>query len=553
MTRRLAAVTAAAATLLGGAPAHAQEAPLDLLVFVIRGTTFERFVNQPPVLGVVDFGGVAMLRGPDPTIDAVEAIAVSGVPVMDVPGSGNPQAPIASAIEDRDGELLVVVVGLAPTAGLAADGPDAVLIARGRAADLLGTHQNVPLSTLTSDSTRREGVVTPADVVATVEKAAGVDVPGIEGGNPVGVIASEPPVELYGKYLQYRRLSAPIQSLMGGWELALGALAVWVLAARRVPSMMRRVALGAALSLPVLFLALLLVGHLPSLTYATVVSALVGVTALAGLALLRVAERSGVGAALAWVGGVGLGGLVIESLLDWDAGFAPMLGGSHLDGARFFGMPNVEIGLALGGATLVAARLRSPLVGAGLLALTGLWAGSPWFGSNLGASVTLFAAAGLWWGIRGERGWLPTAVATAGCVLVGAVLVVFAHRELTDAPTHITRFATSTGGVGGVFDEAIDRLQIGLRLLRDQPPALIPVVGTPLALFIVLVRPPAPLRAAFDREPSARPAAITILLASIVAYLANDTGAAALGLGFGVAMVCLFAVSLASTREMMDA
>lgn len=552
MKRGLAAVTAAAATLLGGTPAHAQEAPPDVLVFVIRGTTFERFADQPPVWGAVDFGGVAMLRGPDPTIETVEAIAVSGVPRIDVP-PGNPQAPIASAIEDREGELLVVVVGLAPAVGIAAEGPDAVVIARGRPADLLGADQDVPISTLTSDSTRREGVVTPADVVVTVEEVAGVEVPGIEGGSPVGVVAAEPPVELYGKYLQYRRLSAPIQAVVGVWELALGALAVWVLAARRVPSMMRRLTLAAALSLPVLFLVLLLVGHLPSLTSATVVPALVGVTAVAGLALVREADRSGVGVALAWAGGVGLGGLVIESLLGWTAAFAPMLGGSHLDGARFFGMPNVEIGLALGGATLVAARLRALLVGAGLLALTGLWAGLPWFGSNLGASITLFAAAGLWWGIRGERGRLPTAAATAGCALVGAALVIFAHRELTDAPTHITRFATSMGGVSGAFDEAIARLQIGARLLRDQPPALIPVVGTPLALFIVLVRPPAPLRAGFEREPSARPAAITILLASVVAYLANDTGAAALGLGFGVAMVCLFAVSLASTREMMDA
>jgi hypothetical protein len=395
--------------------------------------------------------------------------------------------------------------------------------------------------------------VTPADVVATVEETGGVDVPSVDGGSPIRVVASEPPVGLYRKYLQYRQLSAPIQAAVGVWEVVLGAFAVWVLVARRASSALRRLALAAALSLPVWFLALLLVGHLPSLTYATVVPTLVGVTAVAGLALLRVSDRSGLGTALAWAGGVALGGLVVESLLDWDAAFAPMLGGSHLDGARFFGMPNVEIGLALAGATLVAARLRAPVVGAGLLALTGLWAGSPWFGANLGASITLFAGAGLWWGIRGERGWLPAAVATAACVLVGAALVILAHRELTDVPTHITRFASSTRDLSGVVETAVDRLQIGLRLLRDQPAALIPVVGTPLALLVVLLRPPTSLTVGFDREPASRPAAVTILIASIVAYLANDTGAAALGLGFGVAMVCLFAVSLVSAREMMDA
>ena len=61
------------------------------------------------------------------------------------------------------------------------------------------------------------------------------------------------------------------------------------------------------------------------------------------------------------------------------------------------------------------------------------------------------------------------------------------------------------------------------------------------------------LRSGFRLEPSSRPAALTILAGSVVAYLANDTGAAALGLGFGTAMVCLFAVSLAAAREKMDA
>jgi hypothetical protein len=550
---RAAVALGAAAAVLAWSPALAQVDEPHALVFVIDGTTFTRFVDRPPVSGVVGSGGIAMLRGSDPSITAIDALEAAGVPIVDIPPVGPPQVPISRVLEGFDEELLVVVIGLASTDGIVDEGPDAVLLASGAPASLLGRHHDAPLATLTSDSTRRDGVVTPSDVVATVEEVADVNVPRIDGGNPIAVVDSAPPVELYRKYLQYRTLSAPIQTAIGVWEVAVGGLAVWALASRRAPAELRRLVLAASLSLPVLFLALLGVGHLPSLTYLTVLPVLVGVTIVAGVMLLWVADRSGIGVALAWAGGIGLGGLVIESLVDWDAAFAPMLGGSHLDGARFFGMPNVEIGLALGGATFVAARFRVPLIGAGFLALTGLWAGLPWFGSNLGASITLFAAAGLWWGIRAERGWLPTAAGTAGCVLVGAALVIFAHRELTDAPTHITRFAASPGGVSGIFERVIDRLQIGLRLLTDQPPALIPVVGTPLALLFVMRRPPAPLRAGFEQEPSARPAAITILIASIVAYLANDTGAAALGLGFGVAMVCLFAVSLASTREMMDA
>ena len=552
MTRAAVALGAAAA-VLAWSPALAQVDEPHALVFVIDGTTFTRFVDRPPVSGVVGSGGIAMLRGPDPSITAIDALEAAGVPIVDVPPLGPPQVTISRVLEGFDEELLVVVIGLASTDGIVDEGPDAVLLARGAPASLLGRHHDAPLATLTSDSTRRDGVVTPSDVVATVEEVADVNVPRIDGGNPIAVVDSAPPVELYGKYLQYRTLSAPIQTAIGMWEVAVGGLAVWALASPRAPAALRRLALAVSLSLPVLFLALLWVGHLPSLTYVTVLPALVGVTIVAGVMLLRVADRYGVGVALAWAGGVGLGGLLVESLLGWTAAFAPMLGGSQLDGFRFFGLPNAFLGLALGAAVLLATRIRSTTTGAWLIAGVGLWAGAPWFGADIGGAVTLFAAAGVWWGIRGERRWLPTALATAGCVLVGTALVIFAHRELTDAPTHITRFAASPGGVSGIFERVIDRLQIGLRLLMDQPPALIPVVGTPVALLIVLLRSPAPLRAGFEQEPSARPAAITILIASIVAYLANDTGAAALGLGFGVAMVCLFAVSLASTREMMDA
>jgi hypothetical protein len=44
---------------------------------------------------------------------------------------------------------------------------------------------------------------------------------------------------------------------------------------------------------------------------------------------------------------------------------------------------------------------------------------------------------------------------------------------------------------------------------------------------------------------------LVILLASVVAYLVEDTGAAAMGFGFGFALSGLLDVSLASAREKM--
>jgi hypothetical protein len=98
----------------------------------------------------------------------------------------------------------------------------------------------------------------------------------------------------------------------------------------------------------------------------------------------------------------------------------------------------------------------------------------------------------------------------------------------------------------------LHRLRVGVDLIAANPFALIPVVGVPVCLWIVL-RPPGPIREALERTPVWREAILAILAASVVAYVANDSGAAALGLGFGTGLGALLFVSLLSRPAMMDA
>ena len=72
-----------------------------------------------------------------------------------------------------------------------------------------------------------------------------------------------------------------------------------------------------------------------------------------------------------------------------------------------------------------------------------------------------------------------------------------------------------------------------------------------LVLLVVVLRPPAAIATSFDGHDAWRDAVLVILLASVVAYLANDTGAAALGFGFGFALSGLLGVSLAVARGKM--
>jgi hypothetical protein len=203
----------------------------------------------------------------------------------------------------------------------------------------------------------------------------------------------------------------------------------------------------------------------------------------------------------------------------------------------------------LGSAMFVAHRIR---VGSGvlLLAACAVIAGSPWTGSNFGAAITLFAAAGMWFGIRRRRPWWIIALITGAITAIGTAAIALMHRYLTDRSTHVTAFLEETDGAMGAIDRQLERLGVGLDLIVDNPLALIPVVGT-LLLLIVVLRPPTAIAQSFDGHDAWRDAVLVILLGSIVAYLAEDTGAAAIGFAFGFALSGLIDVSLDTARRMM--
>jgi hypothetical protein len=240
----------------------------------------------------------------------------------------------------------------------------------------------------------------------------------------------------------------------------------------------------------------------------------------------------------------------VEAILAWTAALTPFVGGSELDGGRFYGLPNVFIGLLIGASLWIAHRLRT-VAGFGLLVGVALFAGLPYLGANLGGGVSLFAAAGLWLAIREREqlGLWKGLGLFVGVTLLGAALILAAHA-ISPFETHVTRFEEQADGLGGVVERVWDRLQVGFDLIVRNPFALIPVVGLPIAIAAVL-RPPAALRPSLQRNPAWRDAILVTLLAGVVAYLVNDSGPAAAGLAFGLGLGGLLGVSLLSEAGKM--
>jgi hypothetical protein len=553
--RKLLAVGVVA--LLGiAAPAIAQEAEREAIVVVMDHASLPDLLADPAIRALAANGGAALMNGRTDVRNAFTGTffpprAVGRFPFRytDI-GTASPSDAVSVVTEDLAGltePVLVLVITGSPSAASAADGDElgTVIAAWGDPGELL-VAQGEPLA-LTSDSTRRPGAVADVDPAATV--AEWLDLP-YDAGVPMERTGEPAPLDLYDRYLQQRRLAVPAAAVSWGVMLVFGLGGVLALAFRRRLSP-RTLALTGALagSLPWLALGLLLVGHLPSLTVAIVVPFLVVIMVAGGVFTRWVQARRGILVALAACGAVILGFLAIEAALGWPAAVTPLAGGGQLDGGRFFGMPNVEIGIVLGSAMFAAHRLG---VGTGvlLLAACAVVAGSPWTGSNFGAAITLFAAAGMWLGIRRRRPWWMIAVITGAITAGGMAAIAVMHRYLTERPTHITAFLEHTSSFSGVLDRLTGRLEIGFDQLTDTPLAAIPVAGT-LVLLILVLRPPAAIARSFEGHDAWRDAVLVILLASIVAYLANDTGAAALGFGFGFALSGLLDVSLATARRMM--
>jgi len=547
--------------------ARAEEAPGDhpgVLVAGVPGVSFEELMSIPEVVALSRAGGAGLLAnsrdvGVITSSVSADDMQRAGFIELDPRRTGGLEGvgrELRTLIEgSTNDELLVIVYTSRPSPEMIGSNDElhGIAAAVGPPRALLPGTGNQ--GSLTSGSTRRHGVVAGGDIRETIDTFLGARarhlVPGEAApGEPIEIIPGPPPFELHERYLAQRRMYVPIGTA-GAIYLAivgLGAIAVVALG-NRVPSSVRRILGWGCLSVAALATALLAAGHLPDLTYATVVPFVALVTVFGTLAFAPLERRD----VLLVPAGIGIAVLVffvLEAALSWTAALTPFVGGSELDGGRFYGLPNAFIGLLIGASLWIAHRLRT-VASFGLLVSVALFAGLPYLGANLGGGVSLFAAAGLWLAIRErERLGLWRGIGVfVGVTALGAGVILVAHA-ISPFETHVTRFEEQAGGLAGVFEKFGDRLQVGFDLIARNPLALIPVLGLPIAIAAVL-RPPAPLRPSLQRNPAWRDAILVTLLAGVVAYLVNDSGPAAAGFAFGLGLGGLLGVSLLSEAGKM--
>jgi len=448
---------------------------------------------------------------------------------------------IADAVHrEALGRMLVIVVSPMASADMIRRGDEVtpVLVAQGSSDQIL--QASGPMHSLRSNTTRQTGLVANVDIAPTILDFFGIPIPSEMDGQPIRVTNDPAPYTLHRLHLEQRRIRLPIQLAEVAFVSGAGAVAIvaLLLAARyrlppRLAGPLRFMALcGASLSIP-----LMLGGVLPRLTYWVVVPFLVlSIVSLATLAWA--APWPGATGPFTFLGLVGLAVVLLDAMLGWRGARIPLIGGTMFDGARFYGLPNAFLSLLLASALFVAAALPA-FPGFLVLFGAGLFAGFPSLGADVGGAMTVFFAAGLWWVLRTRRRFRIKELAfVAGVTALGLGAVLLANRYLPGTPTHATRFVERTGShLGDALHEFGDRLGVSFEQVRKAPPALIPLLGLPIILALVLMRP-GPIGRGLDLAGKPWKQALVVLtLGGVVAFFANDTGVAA------AAPVFLYAMS----------
>jgi hypothetical protein len=377
-------------------------------------------------------------------------------------------------------------------------------------------------TTLYSDSTRTEGVVSSTDVAPTVLERLGLPTPDEMSGETIEARGDVTPAEL--SELRNRLTDLGPRRWAVIWLGLIGAFAIAALAGaargdRRLPG---RALLLAAMWLPGVLL--VTAGLAPS---APAEGMIVAVTC-AALALVTDRIRPWP-RALALPAAVAIGVHVIDLALGSELAGRSLLGPNPVLGSRFFGAGNeLEIALAavgllgLGGA-LATASSRAAVwgfaVGGGALAFVLAWGR---LGADVGAVPTVLAGATVAALVAaGDVAWRVRVAILLVAPVAG--LAALALLDLvTGGDAHFSRSVLEAGGLDEIADIAERRVRLSYRSLgRGAIPFLVVFALAGLAVGFwhrrALLRPT-------EAAPGLRAGVYGLLAAVLVGALTNDSG-----------------------------
>ena len=394
---------------------------------------------------------------------------------------------------------------------------------------------------LTSDTTRTDGYVLSTDIAPTILEFFGLAVPDQMTGQAIRTEGSVDPAGI-----ETRGARMAIVSTWRGPVIGYTLLA-WVLATLLLVLVTRGALapLGVRLlGLSVVYLPLLLLvgAALEPSQYAEMLVVMIGAPLLAALTLatLRDYRALAVGAAIM------VGAYALDAIAGSPLSALSLLGPNPALGVRFYGIGNeleallsvvivggIGAGLAGFAPRLSPGRSAAVFLVVGLVC-AGIFASGK-FGADVGAAIDfpMGVAVAALVVTGGRRRWIFLVI------LVPLVVVsLLALADLvTGANSHFTRSVLDAGGLHSLGDTAQRRLEQTARsFVRPILLVALPVV----ALLVLIATWRRATLASWVRDvPAMRAALIGAVVATVVATLANDSGALLLEIGAAYLLVFL--------------
>jgi hypothetical protein len=392
---------------------------------------------------------------------------------------------------------------------------------------------------LTSDTTRTDGYVLSTDIAPTILERFGLPVPSQMSGQPIRTEGSVDPAGIESRGARMAVISHRRGPVIGlsilAWVLAF-ALLVLLSGGALAPLGVR------LLGLAVIYLPLVLLAGaaLEPAEYPEMLLVMIAAPALAALtlAVLRGYRALAVAAALTVVV------YALDAILGSPLSALSLLGPNPGLGVRFYGIGNeLEASLAVlivggigAGLAGFAPRLAPGRCAAVFLVIGLVFAAifaSGEFGADVGAAIDFPAgvACAAVAVSGGRRRWIVLVV-----LVPLIVLALLALADLvTGANSHFTRSVLDAGGLHSLGDVAQRRLQLSAHSFSR--PVLLVALPVIAVLAVVAWLRRETLAGWMDDAPAMRAALIGAAVATVVATLANDSGALLLEIGAAYLLV----------------
>ena len=517
--------------------------------------------NTTRTLLVVDPGDLERAHDASASADAYRAAHVRALATLD--------SAVQAAMDAADGaDGLVLVVPAATDKAWYRQPYFGPLIVVGR-----GWH-----GTITSRSTRRDGLAINLDIAPTVLDAMGIATPETMLGKPLGSRPdSRAAAARIGALARMDSSIGTIDQLRDAWFLqwfCWAAMAIVALASAVVACATRDRLRGAAMFAEVALTMLLSAFPAAWLMFAIDARPTSVPEALHAFAVTTLAVTGVAFAVRSWLPRVRV---MVPLMLTWLATLTiladqwlghPIESGlfsySTAAGWRFYGMGNEGAAIAVGASIAAVALLADALAekpalasavrrfGVPVLGVVVLvTAAAPFAGANAGVAVWgIVAYAVAWAAMNGVRLSWRTAALTVGAVVVAVAAFAAIDLSLSGGGTHLARFASGIlhGDTRATGDLVWRKLQNNINYLPQTPYTGVAIVIAVAGLGLRFA-PSRPLSAARECAPQYCLAALGVIVGGLAAWATEDSGIVMPALMLLAGAVPLLLVAVRALRE----